>query len=304
MDHISYFSNVDAELLHRYRPGGYQPIALGDTLKGGRYKVLHKLGWEDYSTAWATRDQREENYVAVKVSISESESYRENREASIMKKLETIHPCPQHAPWEACKIIAKQALTGLDHLHQLKICHGDLHTRNLVFPVPCMKDLLEDEVIQILNKPETSFVESKDGEPIDGAGVPKYIVRPAAYHFSLTRSVLLDLSIKIIDFGESFCETTIPRTVHTSLVFKHLRSFSEIAQIIVLLFELFVAHPPFDNLMRPAILVDQMREMASDTIPERWREVYTTTISSANTSRSWDELLANYHALSWAVERQ
>lgn len=58
MDHILYVSDIDAEPIHRYRKGGYHPIALGDTLKDGRYKVLHKLGWGGYSTVWAARDQR------------------------------------------------------------------------------------------------------------------------------------------------------------------------------------------------------------------------------------------------------
>ena len=54
----TYVSPLDAEPLHRYKKGGYHPVALGDTLKDGRYKVLHKLGWGGYSTVWAARDQR------------------------------------------------------------------------------------------------------------------------------------------------------------------------------------------------------------------------------------------------------
>lgn len=58
MNHILYVSPIDAEPLHRDEKGGYHPIALGDTLRDGRYKVLHKLGWGGYSTVWAARDQR------------------------------------------------------------------------------------------------------------------------------------------------------------------------------------------------------------------------------------------------------
>ena len=54
----TYNCNVDAEPLHRYRPGGYHPLALGDALKNGRYKILHKLGWGSYSTTWAAKDQK------------------------------------------------------------------------------------------------------------------------------------------------------------------------------------------------------------------------------------------------------
>jgi len=58
MDQFSHTCDVDAEPLHRYRTGGYHPIRLGDLLKDGRYKIVHKLGWGGYSTVWAARDQR------------------------------------------------------------------------------------------------------------------------------------------------------------------------------------------------------------------------------------------------------
>ena len=51
-----YRCDIDAEPLHRYQPGGYHPLQLGDNLKDGRYKVLHKLGWGGYSTTWAAKD--------------------------------------------------------------------------------------------------------------------------------------------------------------------------------------------------------------------------------------------------------
>lgn len=55
---ITYTCGIDAEPLHRYRSGGYHPVALGDLFNNGRYKVLHKLGWGGYSTVWAARDLR------------------------------------------------------------------------------------------------------------------------------------------------------------------------------------------------------------------------------------------------------
>lgn len=49
---------LKAEPAYRYRPGGYHPVHLGDTLSEDRYKILHKLGWGGYSTVWAAQDQR------------------------------------------------------------------------------------------------------------------------------------------------------------------------------------------------------------------------------------------------------
>ncbi|QGI86209.1 hypothetical protein CEK25_012938 [Fusarium fujikuroi] len=72
-----YRCSVDAEPLHRYEAGGYHPLTLGDVLEGERYKVLHKLGWGSYSTTWAAKDQKDDLYVALKVTTSEAKESRE-----------------------------------------------------------------------------------------------------------------------------------------------------------------------------------------------------------------------------------
>ena len=46
------------ESVLNYRPGGYHPVALGDTLKNGRYKIYHKLGYGGFSTVWVARDSK------------------------------------------------------------------------------------------------------------------------------------------------------------------------------------------------------------------------------------------------------
>jgi serine/threonine-protein kinase SRPK3 len=70
MDQHLYSSTIDAEPLHRYRQGGYHPLTLGECLKAGRYKVLHKLGWGGYSTVWAARDQRLYKLVCLAVVLA------------------------------------------------------------------------------------------------------------------------------------------------------------------------------------------------------------------------------------------
>ncbi|KGO64501.1 hypothetical protein PITC_099610 [Penicillium italicum] len=97
MDQHLYISTIDAEPLHRYRRGGYHPVTLGECLKAGRYKVLHKLGWGGYSTVWAARDQRlEQTYVAIKISIAETEYNRDTRELQTLKVLASHHPRLKH----------------------------------------------------------------------------------------------------------------------------------------------------------------------------------------------------------------
>lgn len=41
-----------------YRLGGFHPVSLGDTLKDGRYKIYHKLGYGGFSTVWVAKDYR------------------------------------------------------------------------------------------------------------------------------------------------------------------------------------------------------------------------------------------------------
>ncbi|KAA8641520.1 uncharacterized protein ATNIH1004_011656 [Aspergillus tanneri] len=182
-------------------------------------------------------------------------------------------------PGKLAKAIAKQALFGLDTLHQQKIGHGDLHTRNLAFAVPPMDNVPESEFINMLGKPEIGYVRRKDGKALE-PGIPEYIVRPALYRgFPWSPSY----PIKIVDFGESFLHTTLPKTLHTPLpvrapevIFKDRLDYRvDLWSMGCLLFELFVGQPPFDSfLITPPILVSQMREMASDALPKRWEVLW------------------------------
>src|SRR5690349_2939382 len=52
-----YMPIEDVEKLERYRPGGYHPVTIGEQL-GGRYSIVHKLGFGGYSTIWLARDQK------------------------------------------------------------------------------------------------------------------------------------------------------------------------------------------------------------------------------------------------------
>lgn len=72
---FKYFPIDDVERLETYQTGGYHPIAIGDTLKDGRYKIVHKLGHGGYSTIWIARDKNSAStytYVAVKICVSDN----------------------------------------------------------------------------------------------------------------------------------------------------------------------------------------------------------------------------------------
>lgn len=51
-----YYPEVDVEYFEEYSPGGYHPTLIGDTFYGGRYTVVHKLGFGGYSKIWLAWD--------------------------------------------------------------------------------------------------------------------------------------------------------------------------------------------------------------------------------------------------------
>ena len=74
------FQSRGPEFRHRYQPGpqdcedpeqycegGYHPVIIDDTFQGGRFTVIHKLGWGGGATVWLCQDSEEDRYVALKI---------------------------------------------------------------------------------------------------------------------------------------------------------------------------------------------------------------------------------------------
>ncbi|EEH37963.2 hypothetical protein PAAG_00884 [Paracoccidioides lutzii Pb01] len=59
-------SHAVGEELNSYGAGGFHPVSLGDTFDAGRYRILRKLGYGQYSTVWLARDFKSQRYVAIK----------------------------------------------------------------------------------------------------------------------------------------------------------------------------------------------------------------------------------------------
>ncbi|GBF65810.1 serine/threonine-protein kinase [Trichophyton mentagrophytes] len=62
-----YECTIDVEDPNGYHTGRYFPVILGNEFKGGRYRVLHKLGWGGFATVWLARDNLTCSNVAVKI---------------------------------------------------------------------------------------------------------------------------------------------------------------------------------------------------------------------------------------------
>lgn len=63
---------TNIEAIETYRPGGFHPIHLYDTLQDNRYTILHKLGYGGFSTVWLARDKARNQFVSLKILTAEA----------------------------------------------------------------------------------------------------------------------------------------------------------------------------------------------------------------------------------------
>ena len=80
------------ERVDRYRQGGYHPVLLNDTFEGGRYRVIHKLGYGGSSTVWLARDNQEERYVALKILCAEEDGMAHTWILHYLQSKASSHP--------------------------------------------------------------------------------------------------------------------------------------------------------------------------------------------------------------------
>ena len=83
------------EDIEKYRKGGFHPIHLGDCLKGGRYCILHRLGYGGFSTVWLARDEHKDRLVSLKVITAEASQQR--NELGLLRHLD------EHLQADSCR---------------------------------------------------------------------------------------------------------------------------------------------------------------------------------------------------------
>jgi hypothetical protein len=88
--------------LYGYRKGGYHPVNLNEAYSAGRYRVVFKLGWGQFSTVWLCMDEVEKKHVAVKF-VKSATHYTEaaRDEIEIMGSLKPV-VCSARSPWVTC----------------------------------------------------------------------------------------------------------------------------------------------------------------------------------------------------------
>lgn len=154
----------DIEDVEKYRPGGYHPVDLNDILDN-KYRIVHKLGYGGFATIWLALDLFSEQYVALKILISEAS----NKELAFFNYLEKMghyhrnivrllrsfiikgpngtHQClvldavgpslrevakNHRRPFETrIHDIVQETIQGLLHMHHIGLCHGGKASLNI-----------------------------------------------------------------------------------------------------------------------------------------------------------------------------
>ncbi|KAH6631052.1 kinase-like domain-containing protein [Chaetomium sp. MPI-SDFR-AT-0129] len=69
-----------------YHPGGYHPVVLGDTLQD-RYRIIRKLGYGSFSTAWLAVDLHANCFTALKIAVANLDTKATDHAVALYRSL-------------------------------------------------------------------------------------------------------------------------------------------------------------------------------------------------------------------------
>ncbi|KAG5657693.1 hypothetical protein KAF25_007726 [Fusarium avenaceum] len=238
---IRYRYIPEVETIDDYRPGGYHPIQINDSLHDDRYRIVHKLGHGSFSTVWLALDQESSEYVAVKVGTAEADRH----EADILCQLATAsieepsihtvidqfiidgpngkHPCFVTTPARCSLTVAKeesdsrlfqlevahslaaQLVTAVAHVHSHGYAHGDLHLGNLTLRLPAsLNSLTVERFYAKFGAPEPEPVVGIDGMSRPAPGIPSHVFAPVWLGIVSDELPLHEAKLLLSDFGVTF----------------------------------------------------------------------------------------------------
>ncbi|KAI1173944.1 kinase-like protein [Nemania sp. FL0916] len=185
-------------------------------------------------------------------------------------------------PGALAKATARQVLSAIDFLAGHGLVHGDIHTKNIAFPMPNLDELSESQFIDRFGLPKAVKAYGMGEQPSSTVHAPPYILDTLSFANEDSLHLLgTNPQVKIIDFDTAFPESHPPDRSVTPIVLRPPEAiFGERQDRHVdrwamgcLLFELVCGQTPFTSLGAiPASMVAEMRQTLTDEFPERWRE--------------------------------
>ncbi|KAK7045345.1 hypothetical protein VNI00_007594 [Paramarasmius palmivorus] len=249
------------EDLEKYRPGGYHPVCIGDTLQNGRqpYRILHKLGFGGSSTIWLARAQQESEsggLVSLKViradlSFSSAQipeltlpelnlgvaiqgiedHFVENGpnglHVCIVSKLagpsvrDVLESGGRALKGDRARNVAKQVVDALVVMHDAGLVHGDLTTSNILFRLDERVQRLSDDEIYMY----FGVPETEDVYPSDPTKLGPEANAPACVVAPIVASIFTNYiqeNILLIDFGQSFNVSQRPPDYEPGTLYNYL----------------------------------------------------------------------------------
>ena len=238
----------DVEDLSHYEQGGFHPVLLGDFLgDGGRFRVVHKLGYGRFATVWLCHDSVSKKWRAVKI-MAARDSTADCPDMRALKIFDGMDPdvltakgvqLPLEHFWikgpngrhlcfvlpllgqplraanmyghvpELMKDICFRLVMALKFIHSQGLCHGNFGLRNILFRLVDGVDEWEEEaMLELLGEPEEITVQSIDGPEVGiEPCVPRYLVAPSTIECD---AGVCSSQIAVIDFGASYPVTQPP----------------------------------------------------------------------------------------------
>jgi serine/threonine protein kinase len=100
------------------------------------------------------------------------------------------------------KDICYQIVQAMQFLHSKQVCHGDFRPANILYQLDdSINELSEEEMLELMGKPQEYFIYNRQTEePFEGT-FPKYCVLPAAIP---QNSQYTSKKIAVVDFSVSF----------------------------------------------------------------------------------------------------
>ncbi|KPM42259.1 hypothetical protein AK830_g4294 [Neonectria ditissima] len=241
--HVEYGYIDGVEDLSDYRPGGYHPIHIDDRL-GKRYRIVHKLGYGTFSTAWLAMDERTSKYVAIKVGTADAD----RAEADVLSRLTQsaancsnsgdelslipvvldrfdlsgpngTHPClvtlPARCSLQNAREASGSSLFQLDVARSLaaqlvmavSLVHSqDIHLGNILLQLPSsLNSLSIQQLYAQYGEPEQEPVVRLDTQAAStDPGVPSHAVSSAWLGVPSNKITLGQAKSTLSDFGVAF----------------------------------------------------------------------------------------------------